>query len=281
MTEKAPAPKARRLTDRFGPMVWLAAVVGLWLALAGCESHKESVALYRKANSLWEGGQHIDAARSFITISEIYPGSPLVEDSLFWAANLYHHFLGNVPLAERYYQQLMVRFPEGEHFHPSLEAVAELYAQERETRYKAILTYRKLMLAEAVAPRRDRYLLRIAEAYVGLGRLEEARFELRKLITQYRSSTLLPQAYYLAGYSYYWEGRKPLAVIALNQIGKDFPDEPIAVRARFFVAEIYEEEGSLRKALEVYESLRGAYHNPTILDKRLEALRARMNRSVR
>ena len=106
-------------------------------------------------------------ACSFITISEIYPGSPLVEDSLFWAANLYHHFLGNGPLAERYYQQLMVRFPEGEHFHSSLEAVAELYAQQRETLYKAILTYRRLMLAEVVAARRDLYLLRIAEAYVG------------------------------------------------------------------------------------------------------------------
>jgi hypothetical protein len=53
------------------------------------------------------------------------------------------------------------------------------------------------------------------------------------------------------------------------------------VQGQFFIGEIYEEAGVLRKALGVYESIRERYAKPELLDKRIAALRARMGRSVR
>jgi TolA-binding protein len=259
----------------------LVSLVVLLLPLGGCETHQASLALYEKAKSLWDEGQYVDAARTYLTVAEIYPDSPLVEDALFWAANLYHYYLKDRELAERYYQQLMVQYPEGKRYVEAMQRLAELYDAEKDSKYQAILLYRKLMLEDALAERRDRFLLKIARAYMALGRLEQARFELRRLVMEFPKSPLLPQAYYLVGYSYYWEGRKPLAVIALNQIQKDFPKDPLAPQGRFFVAEIFEEEGIMRKALDVYESLKGQYAKPDILDKRIQALRARMGRSVR
>lgn len=282
-----PEPRGHRHTTRaafakpgvagMGLALALAAV----LALGACQSYHESITLYEKAKRLWDEGQYDDAARTYLTIVEIYPDSPLIEDALFWAANLYHQFLKEPDLAERYYQQLLVQFPDGPRYLEAMERLAALYETKKESRYQAILLYRKLMLSEERKRARDDYLLRIAESYVALGRLEQARFELRRLIQEFPKSTLLPAAYYLVGFTYYWEGRKPLAVIAFNQIQKDFPKDQLAAQGRFFVAEILEEEGVMRRALEVYESLRGRYQNDGILDKRIQALRARMARSVR
>ena len=251
------------------------------LLLPGCRTHSDSVALYEKAKSLWDEGQHVDAARIYITVTEIYPDSPLAEDALYWAASLYHYYLNDLNLAERYYQQLLVQHPDGARRREAMERLGELYETRKESEYKAILVYRKLLLAEDLAHRRDEFLLRIAKAYVAMGRLEQARFELRRLMQDFPKSRYLPQAYYLVGYTYYWEGRKPFAVIAFNQIQKDFPKDSLATQGQFFIGEIYEEAGVLRKALSVFESIRDRYSKPDLLDKRIAALKARMGRSVR
>jgi len=260
--------------------LWLAVLLAA-LLVAGCQPQGDSLALYEKAKSLWDQGQYVDAARTYITVTEIYPDSPLVEDALYWAASLYHHYLYDLGLAERYYQQLLVQFPEGSHQFEVLERLGELYQTRTENQYKAILVYRKLLLAPELASRRDEFLMRIAQAYVAMGRVEQARFELRRLIGEFPKSKLLPQAYYLVGYSYFWEGRMPLAVIAFNQIQKDFPKDNLATQGQFFVGEIYEEAGILRKALAVFESIKERYSKPELLDKRINALKARMGRSVR
>jgi TolA-binding protein len=251
------------------------------LLLPACQSHHESLALYEKAKSLWDEGQFVDAARTYVTVTEIYPDSPLVEDALYWAASLYHYYLGDLGLAERYYQQLLVQYPDGARQTEAMERLGELYETRKESEYKAILVYRKLLLVKDLAERRDEFLLRIAKAYVAMGRLEQARFELRRLIEEYPKSRYLPQAYYLVGYSYYWEGRKPLAVIAFNQIQRDFPKDSLATQGQFFIGEIYEEAGVLRKALNVFEAIRERYSKPDLLDKRIAALKGRMGRSVR
>ena len=276
-------PRHRKTGNRFVAGGLRAAVVILLLPLllAGCRTHRESVTLYEKAMSLWDEGQFVDAARTYITVTEIYPDSPLVEDALYWAASLYHYYLNDLNLAERYYQQLLVQHPDGARQLEATERLGELYETRKESEYKAILVYRKLLLAKELAGRRDEFLLRVAKAYVAMGRLEQARFELRRLMQDYPKSKYLPQAYYLVGYSYYWEGRKPFAIIAFNQIQKDFPTDSLAAQARFFIGEIYEEAGVLRKALNVFESIRDRYSKPELLDKRIAALKARMGRSVR
>ena len=250
-------------------------------AVAGCDFHEESRALYRKGQALWEAGQHHDAARAYLTLAEAHADSPFAEDSLFWAANLYDYFLDDIELAERYYRQLLVRFPEGDRHFEAMENLARLYELNDPSRYKAVLMYKKLHATPALAARQDYFQFKIAQVYLELGKLDQARFELRNIIAEHPHSPLLPEVYYLVGYSYYREGRKPLAVVAFNQIGKDFPDAPMAPRGRFFVADILEEEGLLREALKVYESLQGKYHNAAILQKRIITLKGRMGRSVR
>ncbi len=114
-----------------------------------------------------------------------------------------------------------------------------------------------------------------------MGKLDQARFEFRTLLTEYPNSPRLPEAYYLVGYSYFLEERFPLAMVAFNQTVRDFPDSPQARQAQFFIADTLEEQGKLKEALKKFRALKGKYHNEQILERRITALRARMRKSVR
>ncbi|MCH7477406.1 MAG: tetratricopeptide repeat protein [SAR324 cluster bacterium] len=257
-------------------VVFCALLVG-----GGCESRQGAVSLSAKAKRMWEAGNFADAARNFVTLSEIYPGDRLAEESIFWAANLYQHYLDSPKQAIRYYQQLLVQFPEGSVKNEAKENLALLYEAEPSTRHRALQIFQQLLLAEELAKRRDYFQFKIAAVNLAMGKLDQARFEFRNLLTRHAKSKLVPEAYYLVGYSYYLEERFPLARVAFSQTVRDFPGSPIASRAAFFIADSLEEQGKLSEALKSFQSLRGKYKNEKILDKRIHSLRGRLRKGVR
>ena len=251
------------------------------LAGGGCESRQGAVSLSAKAKRMWEVGNFSDAARNFVTLSEIYPADRLAEESIYWAANLYQHYLDSPGQAIRYYQQLLVQFPDGRFKNEAKENLALLYEAEPSARHRALQIFQQLLLAEELADRRDYFQFKIAEVNLAMGKLDQARFEFRNLLTRHAKSKLVPEAYYLVGYSYYLEERFPLARVAFSQTVRDFPGSPIASRAAFFIADSLEEQGKLSEALKSFQSLRGKYKNEKILDKRIHSLKGRLRKGVR
>lgn len=255
--------------------------VAVMLALPGCDSGAEARRLAEKGRVLWESGRYQDAARNFVTLSELYPNSPLAEQGLFWAASLYHHYLHDAEQASRHYQHLIVTYPKGRVFFEAKLNLAELYAEQADTRHRALQTYQQLLLAPELAQRHDWLRLEIARLNLKMGKMDQARMEVRDLLTEHAQSALRSQAGYLAGYSYYLEKRYDLALYMFRQTAKDFPGSPVALRARFFVADTLEEQGQMREALKAYTELRDHYPNPDIVEKRIKTLQARIRRGVR
>lgn len=253
----------------------------LAVGLAGCFRNSDRWVLSEKAKGLWEQGQYADAARHFITLAELYPRDPIAEESLFWAASLFQHFVPDREEAIRYFQQLLVQFPDGTYAGEARESLAALYEQDKTSRHRALQIYQQLLLSEGQQERHDYFQFKIASLDLNMGILDQARFEFRNLITRFPNSAYLPEAYYLVAYSYFLEKRYGPAVVALHQIEKDFPGTRMAHRAGFFMGEILEEEGKYRNALTEFRKLEGKYHNPKILEKRIASLRARIRRGVR
>lgn len=280
--------RPRNLSISTGPLwaqwwarCWLlAAALALMLA-GGCGDRSDVLALSTKAKTLWEAGQYADAARNFVTLAEIYPGDPLAEDSLFWAANLYQHFLTQPDQAIRFYQHLLVQYPSSSHGIEARENLGKLYVADKTQRHRALQIYQQLLLNDDARERRDYYQFMIGEINLKMGRLDQARYEFRTLLEKHPRSTSLPEAYYLIGYSYFLEERFPLAMVAFNQAVKDFPGTPIAERAQFFIADTLEEKGEFKAALAMFRSLKNKFYNQKILDRRIKALRARMRKGVR
>jgi tetratricopeptide (TPR) repeat protein len=268
---------ARRSISARGAL-WLAALA---LALAACSAESDAFDLSRRAKNQWESGATEDAARNFITLTELYPGSVLAEESYYWAASLYRHYLGNRPLAVRNYQQGLLRFPDGPFALEARENLAQLYAEEPATIHRALQLYRQLMAAKELRGRQEEFQLQIALLNLQMGRTDQARFEFRSFLRQFERSEQRPQVFYLIGYSYYLDNRRALALAVMAQTARDFQGSPVAGQAQFFMADTQEESGHFQDALRLFQGLDGKYHNPKILEKRIETLQARIRRGVR
>lgn len=251
------------------------------VVLAGCDDRTDVLSLSAKAKLMWEAGQHADAARNFVTLAEIYPSDPLAAESLFWAANLYQHFLSEPEQAIRFYQHLLVEYAGSGHGIESRENLGILYTADKTQRHRALQIYQQLLHNDDAKARRDFYQFQIGSINLQMGRLDQARYEYRTLLEKHPNSSYLPEAYYLIGYSYFLEERFPLALVAFKQAVKDFPGTPIAERAQFFIADTLEEKGEFKAALAMFRSLKNKFYNQKILDKRIKSLKARMRKGVR
>jgi TolA-binding protein len=272
---------ASSLRTRLLTLLLLALTAALALPLVGCLPRGEARQLADKARGLWESGRYQDAARNFITLSELYPTSALAEESLYWAASLYQYYLEDPEQASRQYQRLLVTYPRGRFFYDAKLNLAEVYEQSRDTRHRALQIYQQLLLADELAERRDWLHLRVARLNLLMGKMDQARMEVRDLLVHSPQSGLRAEAYYLAGYSYYLEQRHELALLVFRQIAQEFPGSPTALRALYFVADTLEEQGQMREALKAYTALRGKYPNPDVVERRIKTLEARIRRGVR
>ena len=260
------------------------ALVGLLLLLvvgAGCENDSGAYLLAAKAKEQWDAGNYADAARNYATLAEVHPNHKLAGEALFWAANLYHHFLDQPADAIRFYQEVLVRFPDSGHGLESRENLAALFEADKRTRHRALQTYQQLLLAEELSDRRDEFQFKLGTLNLKMGVMDQARLAFHDLITKHPKSDFRPEAYYLVGYSYFLEERYPLALVAFRDTVKTFPKTKMAQRAQFFIAEILEEQGKLRQALDEFQVLKGKFYNEKILEKRILSLRQRLRKGVR
>ena len=259
----------------------LTTVLAVALFLAGCGIQGEGKRLAAQARALWEAGVYGDAARNFVTLADLYPNSPLAEESLYLAASLYHHYLRDPEKAARLYQNLAVSFPKGQYFFEARENLARVYEGSDDSRHRALQIYQQLLLAPEMAGRADYLHFKIGELNLQLGKMDQARLEFRDLLIKSPKSKFAPQTYYLVGYSYYLEKRFDLALAVFRGTARKFPGTPIAIRSTFFVADTLEDQGKMILALKSFQALKNGYPFPEIINTRIRTLRARIRRGVR
>lgn len=259
------------------------ALAALLLGSAGCDllADREGSRLSERAVRMWEQGRYNEAARAFVSLSEVRPDSRVGEQALFWAANLYHYYLQDLERAAQYYQELTVRFPDGRYYYDAKEQLAELYEQEPEWQHLALQLYQQLVLADRLADRHPYFQYQIARINMEMGKLDQARLALRDLLERFPQSEYAPEGYYLVGFSYYLEKRFELALAVLRKTAERFADRPISKRAEFLRADTLEEQGRMKEALAVFTELREDYPNPEIVQRRIRALEGRLRRGVR
>lgn len=285
-TEMTPRGTARRINRlinwprQFRLSVSALVLLGALLATA-CEGASAPKKLSNTAKEMWEQGSYRDSARNFIALTELYPSHSLAEESLYWAANIYAQYLQDAALATRYFRQLLDQFPNGEYRVDSREGLALVYESAPDTRKRALQLYRQLLKRPSAKARYHFYQFKLASLNLQAGAMDQARYEFRKMITEYPDSPYLPETYYLIGYSYYLEERYPLALAIFDHADRKFPKSEFAQRARFFIADTLEEQGHVKEALREFQSLKGRYHSTEILARRIKALKSRLRRSVR
>jgi TolA-binding protein len=259
----------------------LGLLLAVCLGVAACSGDTRIYQLSNKAKTLWERGEYDEAARAFVALTEVAPTSNLTEESLFWAGCLYQYYLNNPTQATRYYQQLTLRYPDGEYYNQARKNLADVFEQDPNTIYRALQIYQQLLRERELRAEHEKFQYKVALLNLQLGRTEQARYELRKFLINFPRAKDRAQAFYLVGFSFYLERRPRVAMAVMQRTAKDFPESPVASQAQFFMADTLEEQGNLQEALKAFQGLVGKYHNPKIVEKRIQTLEARIRRGVR
>lgn len=256
------------------------------LLITACQQD-EAQRMYDNGINLWKEQKYDDAVQNFIALTKAYPNHRLVDDSLFWIANIFEHYQKEPEQAIRYYRSLNTMFESSEYNVPAMMGLARIRStQGDEGKRKAIRIYVKLQkLPNPNLSKEDweRNQMSLAQLYYDLGNFEKARAELKRLIYERPESEFVAAAYYQIGRSYQEEGKLKLARLAFAEADERFGHERESISSALSLADIYEESGELVEAIRIYESILKRLEKGEIFyqlaNNRIQKLRLRLKKT--
>ncbi|MBU2648112.1 tetratricopeptide repeat protein [bacterium] len=233
-------------------------LVASLIFIQGCQ-RDEAQRIFDKGLSLWEDEKYDEAIQNFVTLTNAFPEHPLVDDSLFWIANIYEHYLNNPEQTIRFYRSLTSRFENSEYQLRSMIGLGRVRAlQGEEGKRKAVRIFRKLQKHPELIQNSDEWVknqFRLVELFFDLKQYEQARIECKQVILKKTDSKSEAKAYYLIGSSYLLEGNTELAKITFQEVERKFGFNKVSLASAISLADIYEQNGELSLAIAVYQTL--------------------------
>lgn len=230
----------------------------LCVLLMSCQQD-EAQRMFDGGMSLWKEQKYDEAIQNLVALTKAFPNHALVDDALFWTASIYEHYLDNPEQAIRFYRSLTNRFETSEYNVRSMIGLARVRSKQGdEGKLKAVRIFMKLQkqpnayLSEA-AWEQNQILL--SQLLFDLKNYEQARVELKRLISERPDSEYVPKAYFQIGKSYQLEGQINLAKITFLEADKKFEFQKVTLSSALSLASIYEESGQLLNAIGVYETI--------------------------
>lgn len=228
------------------------------IVISGCQRN-EAQKMFDKGLVFWEAEKYDEAIQNFVALTKAFPEHHLVDDSLFWIANIYEHSLKNPKQTIRFYRSLSTKFIDSEYHLQSLVGLARVRALEgNEGKRKAIRIRRKLQKQLEIDQNFEEWennQIRLAQLFLDLKQYQQARVELKQLIINRPDSTFIPKAYYKIGRSFLLEGKIELARITFREVDKRFSQKKITLASAISLANIYEQTGRLKMAISVYQTV--------------------------
>ncbi|MCP4749526.1 MAG: tetratricopeptide repeat protein [Proteobacteria bacterium] len=238
---------------------WVSLLLFACLVLSSSCRRDEAQRMFDRGLVLWESQKYDEAVQNFIALTKAFPEHHLVDDSLFWIANIYEHYLKDSKQTIRFYRTLNNTFKDSTYRLQSMVGLARVRALEGdEGKRKAVRIYRKLQKKQELSLDDDEWIdnqLRLAYLFFELKQYEQARVELKRLILEMPDSKYIPKAYYQIGRSYYLEGKLDLAKIAYLEGDRKTGFKKTSLDSAISLASIYEETGQLKSAIEIYQTI--------------------------
>lgn len=225
--------------------------------ISGCQREEGGV-MFSQAIQLWEEEKYDESIQNFIALTKAFPEHELVDDALFWIANIYDQYLNEPKQAIRFYRSLNKSFESSPHYYKSMLKLALVYERQGDDdKRRAIRIYEKLQKLTPVTEEGqwvdNQY--RLAKMHFELKQYEKCRIELKNLILKYPNSNFVAKAYYLIGYAYYVEGNLRMAEITFLETDKKFNYSRESLSSAISLADVYEELGQIRPAIAVYKKI--------------------------
>ncbi|PCI30301.1 MAG: hypothetical protein COB67_02165 [SAR324 cluster bacterium] len=225
------------------------------LVLSSCQKDGGQK-IFNDALELVEDKKYDEAIQNFITLTKAFPNDALVDDSLFWIANIYEHYLKNPKQGIRFYRSLNKKFTQSEYYYQSMIGLARVYTSlDNSEKRKAVRIYQRLKRLELPKQEKAKNQYQLASLLFNLKQFDRSRAELKSLILEYKDTEYTAKAFHLIGFSYYVEGKKQLAKITFREADQKFEYSRASLASAIGLADIYEEEDQLSAAIKVYKSI--------------------------
>lgn len=236
-------------------MLRIVSVLLLLFMFSGCKTD-EAQRMFDDAQVFWEEAKYEESVQNFIALTKAFPEHHLVDDSIFWIGNIYQFYLKEPERAIRYYRSLNKRFEDSEYYNSSMQNLAQIYSESvDEDMRRALLIYTKLQKRNPDPEQWAENQFKMGKIYFSLKQGDQCRAELKKMIIKYPNNKLVPQAYYLIGYSFYQDGKIKLAELTYLEAEKKFNYSKKTLSAAISLADIYEERGRLAEAIDTYTKI--------------------------
>ncbi len=185
--------------------------------------------------------------------------------------------LGDYTGALSYYRRIVSLYPGGKEAHEARGIIGDIYRDRFNDPLAAIAQYADVAASDA--PTAPTFQLKIARAYLSLGRYDQARTEARLLRERWPTDVMADEAQLLAAQAWALEKRDEEALGAFQALLDRKPRPDIAARALEGEAHIYAQAGRFDRALELYTAALPTHPNPDAIRTNIEAVRERREKA--
>jgi len=243
------------------------------MSASGCTSRPKT--LLQEAENLWFNNQYREAVRVFLQVVDRYPDSEEAETALLRVGETFMLNLSNHEKAIEYFTRLTIDYPNSDKALMALESMADLYEKSLKDYDRAIIQYQKLMDSPRLADK-DRFQFAIARCFYHKGSYEQAILEYRTLIDNFPNSDLVSEAWYQIGNCYFVMNNCDKAINQYNKTLENFPGTKRRNDILFSVGVCLEEKEEYGQALQNYREIKDGYGNKALVERKINAVLARM-----
>jgi len=222
--------------------------------------------LFERGERLLGEGNHLAALELYTTLANKFPESLHAPAARYRIGSIHYLHTGSPKKALDAYLSLILLYPESEEIAQARQDMADIYRSNGEHR-KAIGEYQWLV-EHSRGEERDAYRYNIAMEYQNLSDFRQAIIEIEDILKNSPSDRLLPKLHYQLGNSLHMSGDTAGALRTYENVIEEYPYDPLSIEATLGKAVIMEEEGRLREAAALLNSLIEVYPNREAIEVR-------------
>ena len=225
----------------------------LLISIAGC-GNDPSTKIFNEAEVELSRNQYREAIGSHTRVLKKYPTSKLAPESLFKIGYIYYHYLDDIEMAMKTYDELAFLYPESDMLASAAKERGEIYSTLGK-HWKAVEEY-EWLLTRSGGTERDGYQYLIAMEYFKMNDFKQARIEFAEIEDNNNEDGLAPEILFRIATSYYLEKNLTGSLKAYKEVVRRFPDHPLAFQSNINIAQVYSDAGRLKEAKELLLKLK-------------------------
>lgn len=248
----------------------------LLLSFSGCKDGAADA--YQRGVRHWNDGHHYEAISTLRVITRDHPDSEYAPRALRKVAQIQAYDLERYEEAEDTYQLFLKLYPQSGEAMPALEELAALLFEKKRDYLRAIKEAQRYIDSFPTSPQVPRMQKRIVDSYVQLRDFEQARVEAGLFLRKYPHDPLADEVAYDVARTYFIEGKPDQAALEARKLLAARPESKFLGRTQFMLAAALEDSDRLTEALEAYKAARPLHPEPSIVDVKIQAVEARIQR---